>query len=286
MKIGNWIKNKMMGISLALHNVEKNALSQEANDLSDSTQQVQRHKAGMLSDSLLRGEITEEVKLLRHRMYKILDESSKVGVKFRKDANGNLIYELVNRVLVPSKLKGDPFDTYKIELVVDNTSISEGLGLTNDSLHPDDAEVDKQIVCTRDGVTPKFKLERYCNKMFVRYIENDERLLEFYIPKYVDHYNRRTTFLISELKKLIEAPRYSDILDIKSVAFITFNAIGSQDFREFVYIVNKFDKIVKHGGHYIVKFKANVITNGDNIIDKYKHEAQEKRYENKEPRKY
>lgn len=278
----NWFKKIALHISLSLFNVEKNSLSQQGDSLTDNVNETQSVRQGMLSHSLINGIVTEEVKLLRHRMYKILDESSKIKANFKRDIDGNMTYTLTNRTLVPSKLKGDPYDTYKIELVIDNSSITGGMDLTSE--HPDDTKTDNQIVCVRDGVTPKFKLEQYCTKLFVRYINDNERLLEFYLPKYIDQYNRRTIFLISEIKKLIEAPKYSDILDIQSVAFITFNAIGSQDFREFIYTISKFDKIVEHDGFYIIKFKAEVITNGDNIIDKYTHEAQEKRYENKEKR--
>ena len=284
MKLRNWFKNKMMGLALALSRVEKNALSSEGISLSDDTEQVQRHKMGYLSDDLMQGRITEEVKLLRHRMYKILDESSKVKAKFHRDADGKITYELINRTLVSSKLTGDPFDDYKIEMVVDNSPICEGFGLENKSEHPDDANVDKQIICERDGITPSFEIETYTTKLFVRFIKDDERLLEFHIPKYADHYHRSTFLLISELKKILEKQKRSDILDIKSIAFITFNAIGCQDFREFIYNVSNFDKIVEYEGNYILKFKAKVIVNGDNIIDKYRHEEQEKRYENKERR--
>ena len=278
----SWLKNKITILSLALANVEKNALSQDGGRLTDDAQQVQRHKQGMLSDDLMQGRITEEVKMLRHRMYKILDESSKIKASFKRDANGNLTYELVDRTLISSKLKGDPYDNYKVELVINNSDIFGGMDLTSE--HPDETEVEKQVICFRNGVRPKFELEKHTTKLFVRHIEDDKRLLEFYVPKYVDHYNRRTTFLISELKKLIENPRYSDLLDIKTVGFVTFNAMGCQDFREFTYQIDKFNKIVEYDGAYIVKFNATVILNGDNIIDKYKHELQEQRYADKEAR--
>jgi hypothetical protein len=281
MKIMSWIKNKIAILSLAMSNVEKNALTQEGTTLSDDTQHIQRHRQGMLSDDLMQGRVTEEVKLLRHRMYKILDESSKLKVHFKKDSNGNLTYDLVDKTIIPSKLVIDPFDDYKVELVIDNSPITGGMDLTSE--HPDETIVERQVYCSR-GITPKFEIEKYCTKLFVRYIKNDERLLEFHIPKYVDNYDRKTVFLISEIKKLIEKTRYSDILDIKTVGFVTFNAIGAQDFREFTYDVDKFDKIVEFDGVYIIKFKATVIANGDNIIDKYKHELQDERYANKEAR--
>lgn len=284
MNILNWTKKQFLMLSLAMARVEKNALSQSGESLSDGHQIVQSNKAGMLSQALKNGEVTEEVKLLRHRLYKILDESSKLTIKWGRDANGKVNYELIDRSSAMKRIKADPFDSYKVELVIDNTSISGSIG--DSSLeNPDDTNVEKNIICGRNGITPKFELEKYTSKLFVRYIADNERLLELYIPKYVDSYNRKSIFLVSELKKLITNPKYSDILDITTLGFITFNAIGAQDFREFVYNIIKLDKIVEHNGDYIVKFKAEVVVNGDNVISKYTHDEQEERYNNKERRK-
>lgn len=48
----SWIKNKMMMLALALSKVEKNALSQSGENLSDDVNCVREHKMGMLSYDL------------------------------------------------------------------------------------------------------------------------------------------------------------------------------------------------------------------------------------------
>jgi len=270
-------------ISLALANVEKNALSQQKVSLSEDTHQIQSIKQGQLSDALLRGEITEEVKLLRHRTYKVLEATSRIKAVFSVDENGNTVYKLIDTTKVPSKIKGDPFDTYPIKLIVNNLEIMPGWSEMEST---DNVELNSYntIQCSRK-IKPKFKLEKYAKKLFVRTIDDENYLLEFYVSKYPDEDDRKTVFLLSELKKIIENTKYSDILDISNVGFITFNAIGSADFKEFVYEVNKFDKIVEYDGFYIVKFKATPIINGDNVIDKYNHEGQEELYRTKAKRK-
>ena len=60
-KIKRWISSKMNTLSLAMANVEKNALSQNGEQLSTDTAKFQRHTQGQLADSLINGEITQEV---------------------------------------------------------------------------------------------------------------------------------------------------------------------------------------------------------------------------------
>mgnify|MGYP000091026429 CR=1 FL=1 len=72
--IGN---NLLIALSIAFSNVEKNVFSQKSEELVNGFEKQQRNTQGMLADSLLHGEITQEVKNLRWRTYKILKKSKK-----------------------------------------------------------------------------------------------------------------------------------------------------------------------------------------------------------------
>lgn len=61
-KINKWVKNQLAAVVMATSNVEKNALGQETVDLGADTGKYQRVNQGTLADSLINGEITEEVK--------------------------------------------------------------------------------------------------------------------------------------------------------------------------------------------------------------------------------
>ena len=68
----------MATFSLALSIVENNALGQTADFLSSDVNQVRRNTQGQLADSLVHGEITQEVMELRWRTYKVLLETEGV----------------------------------------------------------------------------------------------------------------------------------------------------------------------------------------------------------------
>jgi len=139
----------------------------------------------------------------------------------------------------------------------------------------------KTLYVERD-FRPKFEIEEYTKKLLVRKINDSERLLEFYLSIYPDEYNRKTRLLISDIKNAIKNPRHSDLLDFKKVGFITEKVIGAQDGLEYVFEIKKFDKIIEFNGHYVIKFIADAVIDGDNIFTKYKLDELEKRYENKE----
>jgi hypothetical protein len=107
-------------------------------------------------------------------------------------------------------------------------------------------------------------------------------LLEFYISKYPKEDDAKTAFLLSEIKKAIINPRVSDMLDFETVSFITNKTIGVMDMLLFNYEINKFDKIIEFNGNYVIKFIANVVINGDDLMEQYREEELDKKYENKQ----
>ena len=123
-KIKDWVKNKTAIVSIALSNVEKNAFSQTNEGLSADANQVQTINQGKISDSLINGEITQEVMDLRWRMYKVMEatDSVKANIKgYTKD--GQPIYEMSKKNLNIKKPNLDPFDSYSIEMIVDNGDV-------------------------------------------------------------------------------------------------------------------------------------------------------------------
>ena len=69
----NWVRSKLATLALATASVEKDMFKQTSVELEGTIGYVQRHNQGTLADSLNRGEITQEVKELRWRLFKILE---------------------------------------------------------------------------------------------------------------------------------------------------------------------------------------------------------------------
>lgn len=274
MGLNNWFKKQAAILSLALSNLEKNTLHNTGELISDDVGTVQLHKQGMLSDDLIQGKLTEEVIQLRARIYKVLNEAEKYtyksgerGIKVDKS--------------IPKNIIGEPSDVLAVELVVNNTAFMSNLMSSSNNI---DAKGEKTIVVTRNCI-PKFKIEQYSEKLYIKKYDENKKMLEFFIPKYVDVYDRKTNMLIAEIKRGINNPKSIDLLDITEVGFISNNTIGTTNYNEFLYTIDKFYKIIEYEGWYVIKFIATPTVNGVSIVEKYRNEKLDNAYNNKEPKK-
>ena len=278
-----WIKNQIMALSLALSSVEKNALSQDGQRLTDDAKMVQRHTQGMLMDSLINGEVTEEVKLLRARLYKVTEATDKLVISsVTYDDDGNAVYsiEQKNHKSTLKKLKLDDFDDYDPELVVMNDP--HVIGLTEGGSESVDTAQSVPLVFRRD-FTPRFRLEYFTKKMVVRKIDGPEYLLELYISKYPKEFNVNSRLFVKFFEKEKENLK-SQIFDINGIEFITEkNDIGVDDGFLYEFTVNEIDKIIEYDGNYVVKYKAT-LDNVEDIKDYFIHEELDEKYKNKERR--
>lgn len=283
----NWIKKMFIYLMFALSNVEKNALSQKGEDLNDNNSITQKMRVNQLADDLIQGRITEEVILLRARLYKVIEASSELenAVKPILNDNGEITgYDIsvpANKKPLHKKIKGDSFDNYKVLMVINNEPITASVLDSFERIDKYGIEQENSIIVNRD-IHAKFNIEKYAKKLFIREIDSETRLLEFYIPKYYDEYNRTSNLLISAIKKAMVNPRQIDLLDIKSIGFITNKDIGVKDFLEFQYLIDKFDKIVEYDGNYVIKFIGKVMVENENILEKYRNEKLDEKYNNKE----
>jgi hypothetical protein len=295
MSIKEWFKNKITALSIAFSNVEKSLLNQDGKNLDGGVKQTRRHLQGTLVDSLIHGEITQEVKNLRWRTYKILKETQAAEIIFNGvDENGLPIYTIVkkNPKKGLSKIKIDSFDDYKLELVVDNNEIPNSITEAINDLLKDGIISGAEYFATNKGdnpikikraTMPRFCIERYTKKLNIRKINKKKKLLEFFINKYTNEYNANANLFLKEINKLIKnGPDNLNFLELDEVSFISNNTIGANDFLTYSYGNISFDKVIEFNGYYVIKFFADVINDGEDILSKYIEPELEKKYSNKE----
>lgn len=249
---------------------------------------------------------------LRWRTYKILRETEGVTaeiVGYDEDGTPIVKTKKVNRKLGLKKVKLDPSDTHKLEMVVDNSEIviggnqamdNENISILDEVLKGENENGDivathgiinsveyyatnkseRPIMIVRD-VLPNFYLENFTLKMNVRTINENDKMLEFYVSKYPDEYNRTSRLFISEIKKIMTDGIKSTMLDLNEVNFISYKTLGTDDFLEYEYDNLSFDKIVEFNGCYIVKFIGKVKTNGNDILETHRVTELDKKYEQK-----
>lgn len=311
-KIKNWLKNQIARIMFSVSNVEKNALGQKGESLETDVNKHQRLTQGQVVDSLINGEITQEVLNLKWRTYKIIKTTE--GVKSTitgYDEDGMPIVKTTKRNQKQGlkKVKVDTFDDYKLEMVLDNTEIalstSDSMGNENLSIldsvlenYDDDGNLvsvshatinanelmatekgERPIKITRQN-PPNFFIENLTKKMNVRKINKKERLLEFYVSKYPDEYNRTSRLFLSSIKKVVDG-NYQTFLELDEIEFITYKTIGVEDFLLFKYNNITFDKIVEFNGFHVIKFKCDVVINGQDILEEHKVEELDNKYKQK-----
>jgi hypothetical protein len=295
MSIQKWFKNKITALSIAFSNVEKNLLNQDGKNLGEDIKQTRRHLQGTLVDSLLHGEVTQEVKNLRWRTYKILKETQSADIIFNGvDENGLPIYTIVKKNAKKglAKIKIDSFDDYKLELVVDNSEISNSVTEAINDLLKDGIIGGVEYFATNKGdnpikikriAMPRFCIERYTKKLNVRKINKKKKLLEFYISKYTNEYNVNANLFLKEINKVIKNGSHGiSFLELDEVSFISNNTAGTNDFLYYSYGNLSFDKIIEFNGHYVIKFFADVNNDGDDILLEYIEPELDKKYKNKE----
>jgi hypothetical protein len=317
MAINNWFKKQMISLSLAMSGVEKNALGQNGGNLETNVAQEQKHTKGTLADSLINGVITKEVESLRWRTYKVMQaaEGFKATITGYED-DGTPIIEVkqYDNKAALAFISLDSFDDgYPLEMVIKNDpitlSVKEGIaasmkmndkpiinfdedGVAESATHGEFSNTELASVTKNElpiqigrESLPKFEIETYTTKLNVRIINDTERLLEFYVSMYPNEDNRTTRLFIADVKKAIENPRHSTILDITNVGFITYHNIGVNDFMEYQYDIKRFDKIIEYNGHYVIKFIAEVVVNGRYILEQHRVKELDDKYENKERKK-
>jgi len=309
----NWIKNKIAGVLISVANVEKNSFSQEKNLLSDDINKHSEKETGTLMNSLKNNIVTQEVMDLRWRMYKIIQETDALTTQITGyEADGTPITKTIKKDNKKGlkKVKIDTYDTYPLEFVIPNdeiaTSSNDAMGnqhiklLDEPTINYDKNgaiisathgeisgekyyfthKTEKPIII-KSKMTRRFFLESFSKKLNIRTISKTEKLLEFYVSIYPDVDNRNSRFFLSELKKIINNNKKSDIVDINEVIFITYKGIGVTDFLVYKYNITSFDKIIEFNGNYVIKFKAETIINGEDILTKYKQDDLELKYQNK-----
>ena len=311
-KINEWIKRKVALMSLSMSNLEKDLLGHKNETLTSESNQTQNINKGTLANSLQQGEVTQEVIDLRWRMYKVLRETDryKSNIIGYDDDDMPIVKTTKNDTKKSlNRVKLDPFDKYKLELVINNEEITLGVNESMDNKYldiSDEIEINKNdsgdtvsathgyisseeyftsnknekpIIVTRKTI-PKFNIENHTKKLNVRKIDETHKLLEFYVSKYSN--NITSSLFLSELKKSILNPLSSNLFEIDSVEFVTYKCIGFDDFLSFKYNIKSFDKIVEFNGYHVIKFIAEVEINGEDIFEKHRTIELDKKYENKE----
>ena len=241
---------------------------------------------------LLKGEITQEVKELRHQMYFVERKSHEYEYNGGGHAKKrNNMFGYTGNV--------ETSDGYKVKLVQDNKQVINGLDkegvhivgkevILDESLKKgfnisDGINAEYTVHCERDYY-PRFRIERYTTKLVVKDVDDTHAIVDFYVPQYRQQFNNISKLFQAELDRIYQGDVRSDLVQFDKIWFKTSGCYGSDDMVLFEYDDVAFDNIIKFDGSYVLRFYCHILTNGKDGIDKVYNEEMAKKYENKEAR--
>jgi len=313
-----WIKKKlrmfMSTLMVALYNTEQTTLSNKGGYIGEDVNHSKTMEEQDLLQDLIQGRITLEVKNLRWRMYKVLEASANALATRTMNEKGEEGFKVtyIDRSQELRKIKTDD-DTYTIEMVIDNRLKPKGIHQTldTDAIKSTDKVTNEmkveneeesvvlgeitadeyfshikgntKVKLERDFL-PKFEIEKYTNKVIVKTVDNEHKLLEFYISKYSNEYDRKSNVLIKQIQKIDKNPRVSTLIDFDTVSFSTYNDLGVANNLYYKFIDIRYINTTEFDGYYVLKFNANVSVDGKSQVEEFRMEELDRKYEMKEVR--
>lgn len=248
----------------------------------------QKEEKSVYAD-LLRGEVTQEVKELRHEMYYTERESK----HYNYTGNGT-----AKKITSMFDYNGaaDRIDGFKITIIQENkeetASVLEcGIYAMGEHYNVTDAakgdigtqDIRKFTLNVKRDFIPAFKIEEHATQIVVHKNAN-ETILDIYVSAYDKQFDRKSSMLIKGLEKIYEGDIRSDIIDFNEISFITNGAYGADDLKEIIYGGISFITIKKHNGNFILRFAATPIKEGEDLITEFYDEIAAKKCEEHAPR--
>jgi hypothetical protein len=118
-KIKRLIQTSIISFMYGLKKTEEDILGQKASALSGLSSIEQKQQMNKLAQDLLKGEVTEEVEILRDRVYYVSDESKKFKVVVDTVGNSKAFRNLTQ----PNKPKVYEIEGYEPKIIMDNNAI-------------------------------------------------------------------------------------------------------------------------------------------------------------------
>lgn len=276
-----------MNFMLATRNTEKQILTQGGVDSVNGNVNIGQdvnQGTHALSRALLKGELTEEVKQLRYRTYKVDRESKKykyyaptLALK-RKEGKDNKFVSY------------DKSDGLEVITIQYNNAVGEDVkDAINQIENGGRGGETKYIFQIERNFRPRFRLEEFLKKVVVKRFDETHAILDFYFSKYPERFfnnsndkSFRSKAFIHEIESIRDKHLKSDILDMEKMRFVTHHAYKKDDLLEYVFRNLWFKEVVEFDGDYILRFKASIEHDGIDLTAAYYNKEMDEKYKNHE----
>ena len=251
----------------------------------DNTSIVQHIGVGGVFDDMLQQKETKQVVEIRDKYYRVFKEADKWDTSniaiIGEDENG-VIFGNIDGIRKKTKLdfmKHPPVynpENLQLRTIQDNKHIQKKNLFDNDLSCLNDFET--TLTITRDGITPRFFLEKYIKRIVVREF-GKRAFVDFYLPLEASQFGKIDAILISNLHTIKnENITKSDLTDFLSIEWFSDKAWNSDDVCHFKYDDIKFVGIDIFDGSFVITFNCNIIENGTDLSEKFKTKELDEKY--------
>lgn len=249
-----WVRIFFISLIYGLRNTEVDVLSSKT-ESSEPISINQTQEVNKLGEALLKGEVTEEVEMLRDRIYWVSEESDKYDIIFnstdvtRAKKKEGLIHK------TPTVFNEGDFN---IEIVMNNFPVSAGVSQSKPS-YPLSFEYEQ---------TPKYILEQYVNKLVLR-SKGEYLFIDLYAPKHTDSYNRLERIFNNEINKIKSKGGKTQHVKFDTLKFTSKNAYGVEDLIPFIFKMIDFVSIAEYNEHNVLTYEVKQVERGEKLTNKY-----------------
>lgn len=267
----------------------------------DTIRIIQQVNGGGVFSDMLQKKETQRVVEMRDKYYRVYREADNWDASnitiINEDENG---VEFGNINSVRKKTKVDFMkhptvcnpENLPLRTIQDNKQIQKQNNLISgynvvfepELISKGLTDYETTLTIERDGITPRFFIEKYTKRMVVR--ENGDRaLVDLYLPSQASQFGKVDAILIANLHQMFdEQIKKSDIIDVLSFQWYSDKAWNSPDICLFRYDDVKFIGMNLFDGSFVLTFDCNVVNNGTDLTEKYKTKELDKKYLEESPK--
>lgn len=295
-----WFTAKLLWYSLFYGMESANKLIFSQGNYANDNSVVQSIKNGGVMNDLLEQKVTKEVEELREKHYRILREADKFdtsAIQMTFDEEGNPIFKAER---LSKKTKSDFMkhcevfsEGEKIRTIQDNKKFEKKGSILNYDENEKDLyfskglyDYDTTLTIERDGVLPRFEIEKFVTKIVVRESNNENRaIVDFYLPTMASQFGKIDAILISNIYTMFETKNLrSDILDFSSIEWFSDKGWNTPDVCLFKYDDIKPLDINVFDGNFVISFDCNIVSDGKYLPKKYITEEMDEKYRTLAPK--
>lgn len=259
---------------------------------------VQEIGGGGVFSDILQEKETQQVVETRDKYYRVFKESDKWDtstITITGEDEGGVTFGNTDGIKKKTKIdfmKHPPVynpTNLPIRVIQDNKKlekrnyiVSGRFGKPDDDFLKGHNEFDTTLTITRDGITPRFFLEKYTKRIVVRDF-GEKAIVDLYLPSESSQFGKVDAILISNLHTLKNNGYLkSDLTEFLTIEWFSDKAWNSDDICSFKYNNVKFIGIDIFDGSFVLSFECDIVENGKDLTEKFRTKELDKKYSTEE----